>query len=414
MRIGLLHYSGPPTVGGVEQTLYHHSRALTRLGHYTRLIVGQGQPYDQRIPVEVISELYSKHPAVLAVKAELDRGRCRDRFNALRTVIETQLQAAIEGLDVLIVHNAMTLHKNLALTAALWNLHTSKKAPPLVGWHHDFAWDREEYQEELKDEFPWDLLRKPWPGATNVVVSRAQRARLAKLYALDPADIRVIPPGIDPSVIGSWTDMTRRIVAEYDLLQADAVLLLPARITHRKNIELALQVLAELRSISSQDVRLIVTGPPGPHNPANATYLDQLLSQRRTLELTACAHFLYERHSRSEPRVDRATMANLYALSDALLFPSLQEGFGIPLLQAGFTRLPIYCSDIEPFHESVEDGAHFFSLQDSPKSVAKLIADTLLTSATFLLRRDVRRKYPWEIIVSSSMIPMLESVRDGR
>ncbi len=413
MKIGFVHYSGPPTIGGVEQTLYYHSLALTKLGHFTRLIVGQGQRFDQRIPVNGIPELYSKHPNVLAVKEELDRGQCSTRFDALRATIEAELQKVVEDLDVLIVHNAMTLHKNLPLTSALWNLHTSKRIPPIIGWHHDFAWDREEYQEELKDEFPWDLLRKPWPGAINVVVSAAQRTRLAQLYSLDQAAIHVISPGIDPSVIGNWTDMTRRIVTEYKLLQADAVLLLPARITRRKNIELALQVLAELRSLSSQDVRLIVTGPPGPHNPANAAYLESLLSQRRALELDTYAHFLYELHTQNQHQVDQATMANLYALSDALLFPSLQEGFGIPLLQAGFTRLPIYCSDIEPFHESVEGRAHYFSLQDSPKSVAKTITDTLLTNATFLLRREVRRKYPWETIVSSKMIPMLESVHDG-
>jgi glycosyltransferase involved in cell wall biosynthesis len=280
MKIGLLHYSGPPTVGGVEQTLYYHSLALTKLGHFTRLIVGEGQSFDQRIPVDVIPELYSKHSAVLAVKEELDRGQCSSRFKTLRANIESELHAVIEDLDVLIVHNAMTLHKNLALTSALWSLHTSKAAPPIIGWHHDFAWDREEYQDELEDEFPWDLLRKPWPGAINVVVSAAQRARLAQLYSVNPASIHIIHPGIDPGVIGNWTDMTRRIVAEYELLRADAVLLLPARITRRKNIELALQVLAELRSITSQDVRLIVTGPPGPHNPANAAYLESLLSQR--------------------------------------------------------------------------------------------------------------------------------------
>jgi glycosyltransferase involved in cell wall biosynthesis len=105
-------------------------------------------------------------------------------------------------------------------------------------------------------------------------------------------------------------------------------------------------------------------------------------------------------------------MANLYAFSDALFFPSLQEGFGIPLLQAGFTRLPIYCSDIEPFHESVQDRAHYFSLDDSPKTVASTIAETLFSKASFLLRRHVLSEYTWENIVSKMMIPLLESVNN--
>lgn len=410
MKIGLLHYSGYPTIGGVEQTLYHHSLQLTDFGHPTRLIVGQGEAYDQRIPMDVVSELYSKHPTVLAVKQELDRGECSPSFENLCATIQERLKVAIQNLNILIVHNAMTLHKNLPLTAALWELHTSRQSPPIIGWHHDFAWDREQYRDVLKDAYPWDLLRKPWPEVTNVVVSKAQCTRLAKMYELESTSIHVIPPGIDPSVIGNWTDRTCHLVAELNLIQADAILLLPARITQRKNIGFALQVLAELRSLSQQDVRLIVTGPPGPHNPANAAYLERLLAQRRALKLEKSAHFLYETDPHDYDRIDQATMANLYALSDALFFPSLQEGFGIPLLQAGFTRLPIFCSDIEPFHESVEDRANYFSLDDSPKTVANTIAERLLSNGSFLLHRHVLTEYTWETIVSKMMIPLLESV----
>ncbi len=411
MKIGLLHYSGPPTIGGVEQTLYHHSAILTEFGHPTLLIVGQGEPYDQRIPVETIPELYSKHPAVLAVKQELDHGVSSPSFEKLRGTIQKRLKPVIQNLNILIVHNAMTLHKNLPLTAALWDLHMSRQSPQIIGWHHDFAWDREQYRDELRRAYPWDLLRKPWPEAINVVVSKAQCARLAELYEMQATSIHVIPPGIDPRAIGNWTDRTRRLVAEFKLLQADAILLLPARITHRKNIEFALHVLAELRSHSQQDVRLIVTGPPGPHNPANAAYLENLLAQRRSLKLEKSAHFLYESNRQEHQHIDQATIANLYSLSDALFFPSLQEGFGIPLLQAGFTRLPIYCSDIEPFHESVEDRAHYFSLDDSPETVAINIAETLFSKTSFLLRRHVLNEYTWETIVSKTMIPLLESLQ---
>ncbi len=410
MKIGLLHYSGPPTIGGVEQTLYHHSSLLTEFGHTTRLIVGAGERYDQRIPVDVVPELYSKHPAVLTVKQELDRGECSHSFEKLRATIQERLKAVIQNLNILIVHNAMTLHKNLPLTAALWELHTSRQSPPIIGWHHDFAWDREQYRDELKCAYPWDLLRKPWPETINVVVSKAQCTRLAEMYEMESTSIHVIPPGIDPSVIGNWTDRTRYLVAELNLLEADAILLLPARITQRKNIGFALQVLAELRSLSQQDVRLIVTGPPGPHNPANVAYLERLLAQRRALKIEKYAHFLYESGTQEYQHIDQATMANLYALSDALFFPSLQEGFGIPLLQAGFTRLPIFCSDIEPFHESVDDRADYFALDDSPESVAKDIAENLFTKTSFLLRRHVLNEYTWETIVSKMIIPLLESV----
>ena len=49
--------------------------------------------------------------------------------------------------------------------------------------------------------------------------------------------------------------------------------------------------------------------------------------------------------------VDSHTMNLLYNSADVLLFPSLEEGFGYPLVEALKTGLPAVVSDIEVFHE---------------------------------------------------------------
>jgi hypothetical protein len=33
MRVAILHYAGPPIVGGVEITIQHHARLLAEAGH---------------------------------------------------------------------------------------------------------------------------------------------------------------------------------------------------------------------------------------------------------------------------------------------------------------------------------------------------------------------------------------------
>jgi glycosyltransferase involved in cell wall biosynthesis len=405
--IGLLHYSGPPTVGGVEQTLYYHARTLADLGHRPRLLVGQGQPFDDRVSVIVIPELYSKHPQVLEVKARLDEGRVTRAFESLREGLARQLREQVAGLEVLVAHNTLTLHKNLALTAALKDLLQADALPRLIGWHHDLAWDRPGYQAELHQGFPWDLLRRPWPGVTNVVVSEAQQQRLSCLYEVPPDTIDVIPPGVDPCVSGRWTDLTGRIATEFGLLRTDGLLLLPARITRRKNIEFGLQVLAALRHQTGQDIRLIVTGPPGPHNPANVAYLQELLCLRAALDLEGAAHFLYQLEPNHTLTVDDATMASLYSLCDALLFPSRDEGFGIPLLEAGIARLPVFCSDIPPLRESGGNQVHYFSLAADPQEIASTIAETLLADPPFTLRRRVLSRYTWDRIVTERLVPLL-------
>lgn len=348
MRIILVHFSGPPVIGGVEQTLYYHALTLADLGHEPMLIVGDGAEFDPRIPVAVVPEVYSKHDRVLAAKTGLDQGEVRGSFGTLRAFLEARLKPLLSQAEVCVVHNALTLHKNLPLTAALWDLLQTGDLPNLVGWHHDFAWTRPDYSDELHPGYPWDLLKRPWPGTVNVVVSQAQRATLADLYGIEQEAIHVVPPGISPAQTGRWTEQTRRLISELDLARADAVLLLPARVTRRKNIRLAIEILAALREAIDLDVRVLVTGPPGPHNPTNVAYLNDLLEQRAKLGLQEIFHFAYQL-GRDEPlHLDDDTMANLYLFCDALLFPSLNEGFGIPILEAGFTRIPIFCSDIPP------------------------------------------------------------------
>lgn len=404
MRVGILHYAGPPGIGGVEQTMYYHARELTRAGHAVRILAGAGQASSPGVEVTVIPEAGSSHPAVLAVKGQLDRGEVSADFLALRDRLVPLLAEALEGLDALIAHNVFTLNKNLALSAALFTV-LQKKAPRVLGWHHDLAWEDPRYRQELRAGYPWDLLRRPWDGVRNVTVSAAQRGVLAELYGVPPESIAVVPPGVDAARFLRWTEATTGLVQKLALLEADLLLLLPARLTRRKNVEMALQVLAALRRLSGQDARLVVTGPPGPHNPANAAYLDRLLQLRRELGLAEAAHFLYEQGWTP----DDATMADLYLLADAMLFASTQEGFGIPLLEAGLARLPIFCSDIAPFREVGQDQVHRFALDADPATVARDILHVLDADPAARLRRRVLAEYQWEAIVRQKVLPLLEA-----
>ena len=141
-----------------------------------------------------------------------------------------------------------------------------------------------------------------------------------------------------------------------DLLAASPLLLLQVRITERKNIELAIQTLAVLRS-QFPAAKLVVTGPLGPHNPANTAYFQKLTALRSGLDLESAVVFLVEHSSEYLPD---AVIADFYRLADALFLPSREEGFGIPLLEAGLAGLPVFCADIPALRELGGDNAAYF------------------------------------------------------
>ena len=206
--------------------------------------------------------------------------------------------------------------------------------------------------------------------------------------------------------------LVTRLIRAYGLLEADCVFLLPARLTRRKNIELGLHWLAAVREQSGWDARLVVTGPPGPHNPTNAAYLEQLLALRRELQLDQAAHFVYEAHDNAaEPLfLTDEEMAQFYQLADALFFPSRQEGFGIPILEAALARLPIFATDLPPFRESAGPWATLFPPETPAHKVARAILKILQRDRAFQLRRRVLGHFTWRRLVKTKVLPLLTEV----
>ncbi|HEX9028713.1 MAG TPA: hypothetical protein VF823_06030, partial [Anaerolineales bacterium] len=142
MRVQLLHYSAPPVVGGVESVIGQHARLISTDpdGHQVSILAGRGAQTDPAVPFINLPLVDSRHPEVMAVKAELDAGLLTDRFQGLVGAIEQELRRCVFNTDVLIAHNVCSLNKNLALTAALKKLYDQSGAPRLILWHHDLAW----------------------------------------------------------------------------------------------------------------------------------------------------------------------------------------------------------------------------------------------------------------------------------
>ena len=402
-KIALLHYSAPPVVGGVESVLGHHAGLMADAGHEVRIVAGRGEQTDPRIPFIHLPMADSRHPDVLDVKAELDAGRVPPKFAELVDSLTANLDQILDDVDVIIAHNVCSLNKNLVLTAAVWNLTTHHRRPRVILWHHDLAWTTPRYRAELHDGYPWDLLRQAWTGVKQVTISEMRQHELAELFQINKDDIAVIPNGIDVAKFHKIEKQTCEYVRQLGLLQATPLLLLPVRITPRKNIELALHVCAHLKQAFPQ-TKLVITGPLGPHNPANIEYFERLVTLRKELGLVNAVCFLAEFTTEYIPD---EVVSDFYHLADALFLPSREEGFGIPILEAALAGLPVFCSDIPPLRSLGGTYANYFSPDANPYELANTIADHLSSNPVFRLRSDVRRQYTWENIYAQHIAPLL-------
>jgi glycosyltransferase involved in cell wall biosynthesis len=152
------------------------------------------------------------------------------------------------------------------------------------------------------------------------------------------------------------------------------------------------------------DTKLVVTGPLGPHNPANVSYFEKLAALRKELRLDHMFHFLAEL---TEDYIPDAVIFDFYHLADALFLPSIEEGFGIPIVEAGLAGLPIFCSDIPPLRSLGSSNATYFSPDTDPAELANRMVNHLAFDPVFRMRTRVRREFSWEGIYAGAIAPLL-------
>jgi glycosyltransferase involved in cell wall biosynthesis len=406
MHISILHYAAPPIVGGVESTIYHHAHLLNSAGYTVSIIAGRGEAFLDGISYHQIPEIYSRHPDILNVGKELAQGIITEDFYQKRDHLVDTLTAILGDTDILIAHNVPTLHKNMPLTAAL-KLISEYEKPGVIAWCHDFAWQDMLYIPDLHPGYPWNLLKIPWANVRYVTVSQHRLHKLAELLSISEQSIDVIPPGVDIYQFLDISPSGQDIMHQLQLSDANPMILLPARITRRKNIEFAIRVIESLKERYPK-IALLITGPPGPHNPKNITYLDMLRGLREELELTSNIHFLYDIKGEQEIFIlSEGMVAELFRLVDVVLFPSHREGFGIPVLEAGLSRVPIFASDIPPVYESSNGYIDMFNPSGEPREAANQISAFLETDRAYKLRRHVLENFTWQSILRKKIIPLL-------
>jgi glycosyltransferase involved in cell wall biosynthesis len=332
-------------------------------------------------------------------------------FAALREQIRISLEPVLTSHDIVILHNVMTMHFNLPLTAALHDLLDKGCLPRCVAWTHDASWEDPLQRPHVHPRYPWTLLRRLRTEVAYVVVTRTRQAALAQMFHCRQDRLRVVPNGVHATFWWNLSAEGDALITELGLLDGDLFLLQPVRITQLKNIAYSLRVAAALRAFGVAP-RFAVTGPPDPHDPAGQTLLGELRALRRELDLEREAFFLTELGS--DPNVPRVlpftVVRDLYEACDVIWLPSTAEGFGIPVIEAGFLGRPVFCADIPVFREIGSDLVHRFKLEEAPEAVAARLAAWAERDRPYKLRRLVWRNYTWRAVMRNHLVPLVEGL----
>jgi glycosyltransferase involved in cell wall biosynthesis len=406
----ILHYTAPPVVGGVEAVIQAHTHTFIKAGYPVTIIAGRGE--ESALPSEAnfvsIPMIDSLHPRITRASSLLEQGEVPSDFDDLTNQLLKELRPILSHFDNVIVHNVFTKHFNLPLTAALYQLLDGDELQHLIAWCHDFTWTSPSSRSKVHPGYPWDLLRTYHPDITYVAVSERRQQALANLLDRPPAQIHVVYNGINPRVLLGLSAEGYALITRLDLLESDLILLMPVRVTQAKNIEYALHLVAALKA-SDYSPKLIVTGPPDPHDAKSMAYFESLRALRQELGVEKETHFVFE--SGPDPKeplyIDERVVGDLFRVSDIMFMPSHREGFGMPILEAGLVGIPALCTDVPAAEEIGAQDVVIFDPDDSPVQLTEQILDWAEQSSIYNLRSQLRRRYTWTKIFQQDIKPLL-------
>ncbi|RJQ27160.1 glycosyltransferase family 1 protein [Candidatus Parcubacteria bacterium] len=207
------------------------------------------------------------------------------------------------------------------------------------------------------------LLRRSIRKSNKIITdSWATANDILSIYKVDPSKIRVINPGVPP--ISYKNEDFGPVPKKY--------LLFVGTLDPRKNVIRILKAFEQIDPIS-RGLHLVLVGGKGWKN------ID-LLRQLDRHRLKSNIHM--------KGYICREELSALYRNALCLLFPSLYEGFGFPILEAMASGTPVITSNISSMKEVSGDAAYLID----PYNINEIAGAMLDVMENETLRKQMRNK----------------------
>jgi len=179
-----------------------------------------------------------------------------------------------------------------------------------------------------------------------LVPSQFVKQDLLDNYRVDAAKIQVTYEGLGSEFLNTLPTKPKDSPRDFLLYVGNAY--------PHKNVEFLLSVLSR-----SLEEKLVVYGPDDFFTARLKRLVENLSLSKRV--------YFFTHHSEAE-------LIWFYRQARALVFPSLAEGFGLPVVEAARFGCPLLLSDLPVFREIAPSGAIFFDPRNE-ESLAKKIAN---------------------------------------
>jgi glycosyltransferase involved in cell wall biosynthesis len=295
----------------------------------------------------------------------------------LKALGELTLLGAIAGRQVELLHS-------VALTAPLWT-----RAVNVVTLA-DVTWIVAPDPGEAGTTRLWRVVVPPVARRADrvIVLAQAGARDVVEHLGVRAEDIDVIPLAARGDQLHAPTPPAE-LRARLNLSAGPLILTVSAKKVH-KNLERLVRAMA-LVAERWPDAMLVMPGNPTPHERD----LREL-----TRELGIAGNVAFPAY------VDAADLEGLYALADCFVFASINEGFGIPVLEAMRRGVPVACSNASALPEVAGDAALYFdpySVRGIADALGELIGDRVVADRLAAAGREREREFTWEATARATL-----------
>ncbi len=364
-RIGINAVFLEPRMGGLDTYVRALLPELMRLAPQVRFSVfcsPGGREYLKSEPWAAEAELIT-HPLL---------GR-----RGLKAVGELTVLGAIAGRQVDLLHSA-------AMTAPLRTRAVNVVTLADVTW--------------LVAPDPGEMgTVRVWRALVPAVARRADRVIALSQAGADHVveHLRVPAERIDVVPLAAGSDGSsaptpeRELRSRLELGEGPVILSVSAKKVH-KNLERLVEAMAKVAQ-DHPEAKLVL---PGNHT----AHEDELRELAAQLGIAANVAF--------PPYVDAADLEGLYALARCFVFASINEGFGIPILEAMRRGVPVACSRASALPEVAGEAARYFdpySIPDIAQALDDLLEDRSLAERLAAQGRAREARFTWQATAEGTL-----------
>ena len=212
-----------------------------------------------------------------------------------------------------------------------------------------------------------------------IVDSQSTRADVRRFLHVPERKLDVVPLGVGTTTAGEPEPAA--VLRERHAFGERQVLLSVSAKRPHKNLARLLEALAAIPA--ERRPVLVIPGYPTPYEAT-------LRERAEQLGVTGDLRLL--------DWVSGAELEGLYALADAFVFPSLYEGFGLPVLEAMRRGVPVACSDRSSLPEVAGDAALLFDPDDAgaiTAAIERVLGDPAEADRLRAAGRAQAQRFTW-------------------